>query len=185
MIVSWYPVSIMAHVGELYVHTSLFWFALLVGYAADGWAMWRKQGRPRRVVALTLAITAYCVCLGYGLRSNLREIHATAERTAVWLERFDEALTAVPAGSRVLIYNHNPDRGDRDYGLYRVTSVQSLLLAEMSRPALSYLTDATVQFYQVSGRDDPDPAQVFPPAAADTPVYELHIRDEVIKVQRK
>jgi hypothetical protein len=185
IIVSWYPVAIMAHMGELYVHTSLFWFALFVGYATDGWAMWLERGRPMRVVTLTLCIVAYCACLGYGLRSNLAEIRTTAERAVVWMERFDDALSAVPSGSRVLIYNHSPDRGDRDYGLYRVTTVQYLMLTEMSRPALSYLTDSSVHFYQVLGQDEPDPTKVFPDAAADTAVYELHIRNDVIKISRK
>jgi hypothetical protein len=173
IIVSWYPVSIMAHIGELYVHSSLFWFALLVGYATDGWARWLGRKRPVRLVALALGIVVYCACLAYGLRSNLGEIRATAERAAVWMARFDKALSAVPAGSRVLIYNQHPDRGERDYGLYRITTVQYLMLTDMSRPVLSYLTAASVHFYQVLG------------AAIDTPVYELHIRDDVIKIRPK
>ena len=185
MIVSWYPFSIMAHVSELYVHTSLFWFALLVGYAADGWAMWLQRGRPMLVVALTLSIVAYCVCLGYGLRLNLRDMRATGERAAIWMERFDDALSAVPSESRVLIYNHNPASGDRDYSAYRDTTVQSLLLSEMPPPALRFLKHSTVHFYQVLGQEEPDYTKVFPAAAADTSVYELHIRDDVIKVNRK
>jgi hypothetical protein len=185
MIISWYPVSIMAHVGELYVHTSLFWFALLVGYATDGWAIWLENGRPIRVVALTLSIVAYCVFLGYGLRSNLRDMRATGERAAVWMERFGDALSAIPAGSRVLIYNPNPVRGDRDYGLYRITTVQYLLLEAMARPSLRYLTHSTVHFYQVLGQNEQDTGEVFPAAATYMPIYELHIRDDVIKVNRK
>jgi hypothetical protein len=185
MLVSWYPVSIMSHVGELYVHTSLFWFALLVGYATDGWTMWLGRGRPMRVVPLAFGIVAYCVCLGYGLRSNLHDMRATGERAAVWMDRFEDALSAVPAGSRVLVHNHNPDRGARDYGLYRVTTVQDFMLTRMSRPSLRYLTDSTVHFYQALGQSEPDLAKVFPGAAADSSVYELHIRDDVINVHRR
>ena len=97
--------------------------------------------------------------------------------------RFDDALAAVPSGSHILIYDHNPDRGDRDYSVYRATTVQGLLLAEMS--SLTYLTHSTVYFYHVLEQDELDHAKVFPAAAADTPVYELHIRDDVIKVNWK
>jgi len=185
MIVSWYPFSLMAHVSELYVHTSLFWFALLVGYAADGWAMWLERGRPMRVVALTLSIVAYCVCLGYGLRLNLRDMRATGERSAIWMERFDDALSVVPSGSRVLIYNHDPARGDQDYSVYRDTTVQGLMFREVPPTAFRFLKHSTVYFYQVLGQEEPDYAKVFPAAAADMPIYELHIRDDAIKVNRK
>ena len=101
------------------------------------------------------------------------------------MECFADTLSAVPSWSRVLIYNHDSDCGDRDYRLYRVTTVRYLLLTAMSWPSLRYLTDSTVHFYHVLGQDEPDPTKVFPATAADTPVYELHIRADVIKVNRK
>lgn len=135
---SYFPVALLGHVGELYTHANLFWFAALVGCAVDGY--W---SRSKSVRAATIAVAAvYLVVLGVGQHANARDMRATGERSRQWLARIVERLQPVPDGSFVLIHADGEYKSLLDYGLYRLTTPQVLVLTGISPyPVRSVLHD--------------------------------------------
>jgi hypothetical protein len=130
LMLSTFPVAILGHVGELYAHTSVFWFAILMAVAADQWrtVLPAPPGQVALRVTLSLAMGAYLLSLGLGLRANLGEMRATGELAALWRGRYDEAVAALPAGSVVLIRGELPVKNRGDYSLYRLTSPDMITL---------------------------------------------------------
>jgi hypothetical protein len=117
---STFPVALLAHVGELYAHTAVFWFAMLMAVAADEWRT-LVPGTARRAM-VTLAMAVYLASLGVGIRANLGEMRTTGELAALWHGRYDEAVAGLPPGSVVLVRGAWPEKNRGDYGLYRLTS---------------------------------------------------------------
>lgn len=127
-IASMFPTALLQHVGELYPHTALFWFALLVAFAADGWAVQlAHRGSVVRWVA-GFAACAYLALLLVGLRANLADMRATGERASVLQARFHDAVRDVPAGSLVVTRGLEQVKGPFDYSLYHLTTPGMLLM---------------------------------------------------------
>ena len=146
MLLCCFPVSLLARVSELYVHTCLLWFALLVGRSVDGWLS-TARGRGRTWL-VGIAAAGYLLLLTFGLRTNLAEMRATGERARRWLDRFEEKLAPLPVGSRVVIRDHDPRRNAGDYHLYRLTSVRQLVLVGDPPWALLCVTDSRLPLRQ-------------------------------------
>lgn len=127
MLASGFPILLQENVTELHAHTALFWWAMLVTMAIDGW----RRRVPATVAAARLALTGgavvYALALGIGLQSNLAEMRGTGERSRLWRARLHGALHAIPPGSRVLVRGVPLVKGPRDYGLYRVSTPGYLL----------------------------------------------------------
>jgi len=123
---SLFPVVLLPGVTELYAHTALFWFGLMVAMAADGWL---ASGETRRLWrgAVGGALIVYVVTLGSGLRANRGDMRASGERSRVWSDRMHAALEAVPLHDTVLVRGLLMVKAPGDYGLYRVTSPGYLL----------------------------------------------------------
>lgn len=123
---SLFPVMLLPSVTELYAHTALFWFGLMVAMAADGWL---AGGAARRLLRGVVggALIVYVVTLGSGLRANREDMRATGERSRVWSNRMHAALATVPPRDTVLIRGLLMVKAPGDYGLYRVTSPGYLL----------------------------------------------------------
>ncbi len=128
LVASFFPVALLFHVGELYTHTALFWFAALVACAVDGFG--DVSARARRTT-IACAIV-YLLVIAQAQRTNLAEMRATGERARIWLARIVDALAPAPDGSFVLITARGAYRGPLDYGLYRVTTPQVLVLTGIS-----------------------------------------------------
>src|SRR5262249_16958302 len=79
-------------------HTSLFWVAVLVACAVDGY--WTASRIPRAVVAAGAAV--YVASLGIGQHANLTDMRATGERARVWLSLISSTLRPVPDGALVV-----------------------------------------------------------------------------------
>jgi hypothetical protein len=124
MVLSFFPTSLMAHVGELYVHTSLFWFALLAGIAMEGWL----QAFPKLArIALPLAAAAYVLPLGLGQRANLSEMRQNGERAVVLFQKMSSAVVQLADGSPVQVCDLSAQKHNTDYSLYRMTTNVALL----------------------------------------------------------
>jgi hypothetical protein len=149
-IASFFPVALLFHVGELYAHTALFWFAVLVGFAVDGW--WTGS-RGARAAVLVCAAT-YLVSIGAGQRVNLDEMRATGERARQWLGRIVDRLQPVRDRGFVLIAATGEYKGRFDYGLYRVTTPQVLVLTGLSPyPVRAALHDRLTVFLEIADRE--------------------------------
>jgi hypothetical protein len=134
-VASYFPVALLGHVGEFYTHTTLFWFAVLVACAGD--ALWRATaGRTRAAVAV--CATVYLASLGVGQHANLRDMRANGERARGWLALIADRVRAVPDGGIVVVRASGPYKARFDYGLYRLTTPQALVLGFFSPPSLLY-----------------------------------------------
>lgn len=127
LLVSGFPILLQENVTELHAHTSLFWWAMLVTMAIDGWHRRVPATRAAGRVAIVGGPVVYAFALGLGLQSNLAEMRSTGERSRMWRARLHGALRAVPPGSRILVRGVPLLKGPRDYGLYRVTTPGYLL----------------------------------------------------------
>jgi hypothetical protein len=127
LVASAFPAALLGSVTELYAHTALFWFALLVAFAAEGWRMHLRHAAPAARATVLGAGLAYLLSLGIGLQSNLGEMRATGERARAWRARFHAAMAGAPAGGVVLVPDLMVVKGVEDYGLYRVTTPGYLL----------------------------------------------------------
>lgn len=123
-VVTLFPTILLAHVGELHAHTALFWYAVLVAMAAEGWTVRLRGPMPRASAAVW---SVYATALFIGLQINLSEMRATGERARVGLRMFQDAVGAVPAGSVVLARGLVNSKAPTDYGLYRLTTPGMLL----------------------------------------------------------
>jgi hypothetical protein len=123
LVASCFPTMVLAHVGELYAHTAVFWFALLSGQALDGWHGTQRVRRLSGAVALV-----YLASLAVGLRANLADMRASGNRAALWLDRYAVALADVPSGAVAFVRGEEPRKRPGDYGLYRLTDPEYLML---------------------------------------------------------
>ena len=115
-----------ALVTELYVHTALFWFALVVAMSAEGWFRASTgQGSARLLVGSALVL--YVMTITAGLRANLADMRASGERSRLWRTRIQAALATVPRGSVVVLRGLFLVKAPGDYGLYRVSAPGYLL----------------------------------------------------------
>jgi hypothetical protein len=122
-----FPAMMLARIGELHAHTAVFWYAVLVAMAVDGWRD-RLGGVDRRRARLLAAVGAlYIVALATSLRINLAEMRATGERSASLLSAFRAAARDLPAGSVVLARGLENVKAPDDYSLYRLTTPGMLL----------------------------------------------------------
>ncbi len=119
MFLSWFPTSLMAHIGELYVHTSLFWFAMLVGLAVEGWL--RVFSKPWQAAALLVALSGYAFALAAGLRANLSEMRLNGERANSTIQKINKTVSTLPEGTVVQVCDASSQERRTDYGLYRNT----------------------------------------------------------------
>jgi len=128
IVASAFPTALLSRVGELHAHTGLFWFAMLVATAAEGWRR-RLSGAtwPRPALA-TAALLLYWAALLVGLRANLSDMRDTGIRAARLQARFRQAVSALPEGSVILVRGLERVRAPGDYGLYRLTTPGVLLL---------------------------------------------------------
>lgn len=138
LLASYFPVALLGHVGELYTHPLLFWFAVVVAISVD--AVWTTP-RPGWRAAVAACAVAYIASLAIGQRANLREMRATGDRARLWLTRIGEALQSVPDGSLVVIRAETPYKPLLDYGLYRLTTPNTLVLTGLSPWSIRYVTD--------------------------------------------
>ena len=149
---SWFPVALLGQVGELYVHTGVFWWAMLVGLSLD--ASWRASRRNHTLPVLAGAV--YVVLLGAGLMKNLSDMRATGERARQYLER-TAALTAdIPAGDLLLVTSPEPFKRPGDYGLYRVTSPQVLVMTGLSPASIRHATAERLRVMHEEALHEPD-----------------------------
>jgi hypothetical protein len=135
-----FPIVMLARVGELHAHTAVFWYALLVAMAFDGWAERVRTWGRARMLLMGMA-TLYVIALAASLRINLNEMRATGERAALWLSTFREAVRDLPAGSTVLVRGLENVKAPGDYSLYRLTTPGMLL----------YEGNASLQFVSPAG----------------------------------
>lgn len=133
-----FPTVMLAHVGELHVHPAVFWYAVIVAMAVDGWGQ-RVPSVDRRLAPAFG--TLYLVALVTSLQINLAEMRATGERAASLLSTFHAAVRDVPAGSVVLVRGLENVKAPADYGLYRLTTPGMLL----------YEGNASLQFVSPPG----------------------------------
>jgi hypothetical protein len=132
---AYFPVSLLAHVGELYTHTVIFWLAVAAGWAAD--TFWRTSRAITRV-PITVAAVAYVVSLGAGQRSNLEEMRLTGERARTWIARIAGATRSIPDGAVLVVVSENAYKAPTDYGLYRLTTPNTLVLTGLAPNAVRY-----------------------------------------------
>jgi hypothetical protein len=127
VLASGFPILLQENVTELHAHTALFWWALLVTLAVDGWRrrVPATQGAAR--AALAGGAVVYAMALGIGLQNNLAEMRATGERSRAWRTRLQASLHSAAVGSRVLVRGVPLVKGPTDYGLYRVSTPGYLL----------------------------------------------------------
>lgn len=119
-----FPVAVLGGIGELHARTGVFWLAVLLALAFDGW---RSGFTPARRRDGATVAAAYVVALAIGLRGNLHEMRETGARAAALLAQYDQITRSLPAGSTVLVSGNPAPRPD-DYSLYRMTSPERLLL---------------------------------------------------------
>jgi hypothetical protein len=134
-VAAYFPVSLLAHVGELYTHTIIFWLAVAAGWAAD--TFWRTR-HTRMRVAIAAAAAAYVVSLAAGQRSNLEEMRLTGERARGWITRIAAATRSVPDGAVLVVVSENAYKAPTDYGLYRLTTPNTLVLTGLAPSAVRY-----------------------------------------------
>jgi hypothetical protein len=127
MLASGFPILLQGNVTELHAHTGLFWWALLVTLAVDGWRRRMPSARGAARLALAGVPAVYALALGIGLQSNLAEMRATGERSRAWRARLQASLSSVAPGSRVLVRGVPLVKLSTDYGLYRVSTPGYLL----------------------------------------------------------
>jgi hypothetical protein len=123
LIASCFPTAVLAHVGELYAHTAVFWFALLCAEAFDVWS-----ATTRRRGWVEAGSLAYALLLAIGLRLNLADMRANGERAERWLREYANAIGGLPDGAVVLVHGRVPHRNAADFGLYRLTNPEYLML---------------------------------------------------------
>jgi hypothetical protein len=118
---SFFPVTLLATAVELHAHTALFWFALVISSAVDGWRdRLRRAERPVKY-AMAALLCGYVVALGTGLHQNRDEMRASGERSRDWRVRLHAAAAEAPRGSTILVRGLLLVKSPDDYGLYRVT----------------------------------------------------------------
>jgi len=136
-----FPAVMLSRVGELHAHTAVFWYAVLVAMAIDGWRE-RLGGVDRLPARLPAALAAvYVVALATSLRINLAEMRLTGERSASLQSAFSAAVRRLPAGSVVLSRGLENVKAPGDYSLYRLTTPGMLL----------YEGDSSLQFVSPPG----------------------------------
>ncbi|MGE3277610.1 MAG: hypothetical protein AB7O67_21040 [Vicinamibacterales bacterium] len=122
-----FPVLVLAHVGELYANSLVFWAGLLAACAVEGWRA-RLETCPARTRHLAAGwLVLALVSLAVNQQLNLGEMRRTGLRAAGWVARFERALAEVPAGSAVLVRGLDDLKGPADYSLYRLTTPSLLL----------------------------------------------------------
>lgn len=136
-----FPTVTLARVGELHAHTAVFWYAVIVAMAFDGWAERVHVERRRARLLLAGVATLYVVLLATSLRINLNEMRVTGERAASLLTTFRAAVRDLPAGSAVLVRGLENVKAPGDYSLYRLTTPGMLL----------YEGNASLQFVSPEG----------------------------------
>lgn len=111
----------------LHAHSALFWFALVVSTAVDGWRARLSHVRP--LVRYTTAAVAGCyvAALLVGLQLDLVEMRASGERSRDWRRRIHAAAASAPRGSTIRVRGLPAVKSPTDYGLYRVTPPGYLL----------------------------------------------------------
>jgi hypothetical protein len=141
MLASLFPTALLFHVGELSPHAALFWFAILAGYAVDGWRarLAERPALPRQLVAAV--VFAYVATLFVGLRANLADMRATGERAKALPLAFNDAVRDIPRSAIVIVHGLNPVRAPTDYSLYRLTTPGMLLV---DSAALRFTSDPTL-----------------------------------------
>ena len=169
-----FPVALLGRVGLLYTHTGVFWFALLVGEATDGWAI---QSTPRLVTASTL-VAALALTNGLGLRANLAEVRATGLRSRLWLDRYAAAIAALPPNSIVAVRANVDERPSTDFSLYRITTPDRLIL--LTEDALQHRLGNRVTIVILSS--DETVRSAIGDTAAGRPVYEVRRSGEELLV---
>ncbi|MBS1790790.1 MAG: hypothetical protein JST85_23945 [Acidobacteria bacterium] len=139
LILSGFPAALLAHVGELYAHTGLFWFATLVALATQGWRIsFQEKSRERIIQA---AVLVWGIVLAIGLRGLMAEMRATGERSRQWLTRSKELLAPLPAGSFVVVDAQEPAKLLVDYSLLRLSRPQYLILTGIRPWAFRLITN--------------------------------------------
>jgi len=121
------PVVFLGRVGLLYAHTAVFWWALLVAHATDGWLAPTRH-RRRAVAVVGVVASAYLVMLGVSLRSNLESMRRTSDRAVWWLNAYASEARRVPPGSALLVHIEQRERNAGDYSLLRLTTPEYLVL---------------------------------------------------------
>lgn len=150
VVASLFPTALLTHVGELYAHTALFWFSMVMALVVDGWRARVAAAPPsvRRLPTLAAVVTvAYVAMLFAGLRGNLGEMRATGERVRSLQIAFNRAVGAVSAGTVVVVRGLEEAKGSLDYSLYRLTTSGMLLgdsgaLRFTADPALTIVDEA-------------------------------------------
>jgi hypothetical protein len=170
------PTSLLGHVGELYAHTAVFWFALLCADAVDGW----RTG-ARWVSWHTVAVVGYLVSLGTGLRANLADMRENGRRATSWLAAYAQAVERVPDGAVVLVHGARPQKADGDYSLYRLTTPEYLML-ELP-PVLEHRVGDRIRIFVEWAADAADrhPDRDYPPGGT----YDLWRRGDRIVIERR
>lgn len=120
---SFFPVVLLAASVELHAHSALFWFALIVSTALDGWRERLSHARQSARYATATLVGGYLTALFVGLQLNLDEMRASGERSRDWRQRIHAAAAAAsaPRGSRIMLRGLLVVKSPADYGLYRVT----------------------------------------------------------------
>ena len=151
-IAAWFPTSLLGHVGELYAHTGIFWWAAIVACAVDA-ALQTPSDTRRRAVAAVAAI--YVASLGIGLARNLHDMRATGERTRWYLRQIAAVTRDVPDGHAVLVSSPYRFREAGDYSVIRVQSPQVLVMTGLSPASVRYAVGERLQVFHEEAIDEP------------------------------
>lgn len=139
LIFSGFPAALLAHVGELYAHSGLFWFAGIMALATEGWRI-RVQGKiGHRLIGA--AVIALGIVMAIGLRGLMGEMRLTGERAKQWLTRINDNLAPLPAGSFVVVDADEPAKPPTDHNVIRLTRPQYLILTGIRPWSLRWVTN--------------------------------------------
>jgi hypothetical protein len=153
LVLSWFPAAMLAHVGELYVHSGLMWFALMVALVTDMFLKGPSRLLRRSLMGLFLI---WAVVSATNLRSLLGEVRATGERSRTWLERIGTELAHLPNGSLVVIDADGDAKPAFDYGLYRLSRPQYLVLTGIRPWAVRWVVNDRLTAVLREAVDDTD-----------------------------
>jgi hypothetical protein len=119
-----FPMFLMRHVSEVYLSSALFFFALVVMVAANGWFTGHRN-RNLGVVTASFFVLLFTVSWAQklsALKSSGRE-DARAANLVYGLTR------NLPVGSRVWLQPGNPNLGRTPYSIFRISQPEAASVA--------------------------------------------------------
>ncbi|MBL8186439.1 MAG: hypothetical protein JNK38_00440 [Acidobacteria bacterium] len=183
LIFSGFPTALLAHVGELYAHTGLFWFAALAALATEGWRIRFQNRLGQQFVWATVLV--WGMIMAIGLRGLLAEMRATGERSRQWVTRSNKLLASLPTGSFVVVDALQPAKLPTDHSLLRLSRPQYLILTGIRPWAFRLLTNDTITVVLREGIEKRENwRQELAERQQESLSYQLWIGDNEIRLHR-